>query len=368
MVTIPSTRCTSRRSAAATTRVSRDPRRLMPDWINGAWASSVSSARSAGSKSPGSSSASCSRTDVQDDTPATSSHGYRTLVRSIGHSADRNPRSAALWTARTGPSTDAARRGAHCEADDAALAAGAPLDRLAERRSVFEGLSGLVGAALARDDDGPDGEFVQFMIDAGLAVTAVGGDRARALAGARDDPGHGGASCGASGGAQGQGVVQDHAGGGVENLADQQLGPSGGGANGTRAAPAIGRGTGTFSSSADRNLAAPLTGSDRPGGVPCVLRSAAASFSRWCSSPAASSPRRARRRPPGRRWTRSPAPAWPRRWRPSAPSPSTTTATAGRTCSSGTTTRAPGCSATKATAPTRGWPPPRGRSLTRSAG
>src|SRR3954470_15953009 len=86
------------------------------------------------------------------------------------------------------------------EAADAALAAGAPLDRLAERRSVFEGPSGLVGAALARDDDGSDGEFVQFMIDAGLAVAAVGGDRARAPAGARDDPGHGGASCGASGG------------------------------------------------------------------------------------------------------------------------------------------------------------------------
>src|SRR4051812_45361946 len=78
------------------------------------------------------------------------------------------------------------------EAADVALAAGAPLDRLAERRSVFDGLSGLAGAALARNDDGPDAELVRFMIDAGLAVAAVGGDRARAPAGARDDPGHGG--------------------------------------------------------------------------------------------------------------------------------------------------------------------------------
>src|SRR3954464_14330580 len=44
------------------------------------------------------------------------------------------------------------------EVADAALAAGAPLDDSAECRAVFEGLSGLAGAALARDDDGSDAE------------------------------------------------------------------------------------------------------------------------------------------------------------------------------------------------------------------
>src|SRR3954465_8699754 len=71
------------------------------------------------------------------------------------------------------------------EAANAALAAGAPLDGLAERRAVFEGLSGLAGAALARDDDGSDAEVVQVVLDARLAVAAVGGGRARAAAGAR---------------------------------------------------------------------------------------------------------------------------------------------------------------------------------------
>src|SRR3954464_4092281 len=98
------------------------------------------------------------------------------------------------------------------EAADAALAAGAPLDDSAERRAVFEGLSGLAGAALARDDDGSDAEVVQVVVDARLAVAAVGGNGARAASGAGDHPGHGrgpvraitrataGASCGASGG------------------------------------------------------------------------------------------------------------------------------------------------------------------------
>src|SRR3954464_3053700 len=71
------------------------------------------------------------------------------------------------------------------EAADAALAAGAPLDDSAERRAVFEGLSGLAGAAPARDDDGSDAEVVQVVVDARLAVAAVGGHRARAASGAR---------------------------------------------------------------------------------------------------------------------------------------------------------------------------------------
>ena len=56
----------------------------------------------------------------------------------------------------------------------------------------FGGLSGLAGSALARDDDGPHAEVVQVVLDARLAVAAVGGDGARAPAGAGDDPGDGG--------------------------------------------------------------------------------------------------------------------------------------------------------------------------------
>src|SRR3954463_14315317 len=78
------------------------------------------------------------------------------------------------------------------EAADPAFAAGAPLDRLAEGRSVFGGLSGPAGAALARDDHGSDTQLVQVVFDAGLAVAAVGGDGARAATGAGDDPCDGG--------------------------------------------------------------------------------------------------------------------------------------------------------------------------------
>src|SRR3954462_11612990 len=105
------------------------------------------------------------------------------------------------------------------EVADAALAAGAPLDDSAECRAVFEGLSGLAGAALARDDDGSDAEVVQVVVDAGLAVAAVGGNGARAPSGARDDPGHGrGQPRCVRRVAQVQGVVQDHALGVVQNL------------------------------------------------------------------------------------------------------------------------------------------------------
>src|SRR3954470_18278005 len=66
------------------------------------------------------------------------------------------------------------------EVADAAPAGGAPLDDSAECRAVFGGRSGLAGAALARDDDGSDPEVVQVVVNAGLAVAAVGGHRARA--------------------------------------------------------------------------------------------------------------------------------------------------------------------------------------------
>src|SRR4051794_16289013 len=78
------------------------------------------------------------------------------------------------------------------EAADPALAAGAPLDRLAEGRTGFGGLSGPAGAAPARGARGSDTQLVWVVFDAGLAVAAVGGDGARAATGAGDDPCDGG--------------------------------------------------------------------------------------------------------------------------------------------------------------------------------
>src|SRR5207237_605969 len=54
-----------------------------------------------------------------------------------------------------------------------------------------DGLAGLAGPAFAGDHDGADPELVQRLVDAVLAVAAVSGDRPRAAAGARDDPGDG---------------------------------------------------------------------------------------------------------------------------------------------------------------------------------
>jgi hypothetical protein len=45
---------------------------------------------------------------------------------------------------------------------------------------MFGGWPALAGLAFARDDDGADSEVVQVVLDAGLAVAAVGGNRAGA--------------------------------------------------------------------------------------------------------------------------------------------------------------------------------------------
>jgi hypothetical protein len=58
----------------------------------------------------------------------------------------------------------------------------------AERRSVFGGPAGRAGSALAGDDYVPNPEVVQGVLDAGLAVAAVGGHDPRPAPGAADDP------------------------------------------------------------------------------------------------------------------------------------------------------------------------------------
>jgi len=76
---------------------------------------------------------------------------------------------------------------------------------------VFGGLPGLAGLALARDDDGSDPEVVQVVLDAGLAVAAVSGDRARPPPRAGDHPRHGGGQLRRIRRiALVEGVVQDH--------------------------------------------------------------------------------------------------------------------------------------------------------------
>jgi hypothetical protein len=49
----------------------------------------------------------------------------------------------------------------------------------------FLGLPGLAGSALARHDDVSDTELVQVILDAGIAVAAVGGYRPRLSAAGR---------------------------------------------------------------------------------------------------------------------------------------------------------------------------------------
>src|SRR3954453_16044480 len=77
------------------------------------------------------------------------------------------------------------------EGADPGFAAGAPLHGSAERPAVFVGLAGLAGSALAGNHHGPDAEIVQVVLDAGLAVAAIGGDGPRAAPGSRDDPADG---------------------------------------------------------------------------------------------------------------------------------------------------------------------------------
>src|SRR3954451_25372493 len=78
------------------------------------------------------------------------------------------------------------------EVADPALTAGAPLHDLAEGRAVLDGPSRLGGFALARNDDAPDSEVVQVVLDTGLAVAVVAGDRAQDPAGEGDHPHHDG--------------------------------------------------------------------------------------------------------------------------------------------------------------------------------
>jgi hypothetical protein len=73
------------------------------------------------------------------------------------------------------------------EVADAAFAAGSPFHLPPERSLSFLGLSGLAGFAPARNDDVSDTEIVQVIVDACLAVAAVGGHRSRLPSGAADD-------------------------------------------------------------------------------------------------------------------------------------------------------------------------------------
>src|SRR5215207_6890175 len=77
------------------------------------------------------------------------------------------------------------------EGADPGLATGPPLHGSAERPAMFVGLASLAGSALAGDHHGPDAELVQVVLDAGLAVAAVGGDGPRAPPGPGDDPSDG---------------------------------------------------------------------------------------------------------------------------------------------------------------------------------
>src|SRR4051812_25382668 len=96
---MPSARCTSRASPAATALVITADSRFIPRWARGTASRSCSSDRSAGSKSSGSSSASCCSTDSHDDIadPPPLIPSDRTYERRIDRRYDRNRRSAGLW-------------------------------------------------------------------------------------------------------------------------------------------------------------------------------------------------------------------------------------------------------------------------------
>src|SRR5665647_2585733 len=73
------------------------------------------------------------------------------------------------------------------QAADPAPAASSPLHTPAERRPVFRGLPGLARFALTGNDNVPDPEVVQGLINACLAVAAVGRDGTGFASGAGDD-------------------------------------------------------------------------------------------------------------------------------------------------------------------------------------
>ena len=96
------------------------------------------------------------------------------------------------------------------QATDPALAAGSPLHLPAERRPVFLDLSGLARFALAGNDNMSDCLVVQGVINARLAVAAVGRNGPGFASGAGADPFDGRGELGrVSGVALVQGVVQD---------------------------------------------------------------------------------------------------------------------------------------------------------------
>ena len=79
---------------------------------------------------------------------------------------------------------------------DPAFDSGPPLDGSAERSSVFLGLSGLAGSALAGDHHVPHTQVVEGVVDLLFPVSAIGGDRAGWPAGAPGDPFDGGGELG----------------------------------------------------------------------------------------------------------------------------------------------------------------------------
>src|SRR5690349_6052687 len=64
------------------------------------------------------------------------------------------------------------------EVADSSLASGSPLDLAAEGSSSLVGLAGLAGLARAWDDHVANAQLTQVVLNAGVAVTAVGSDGA----------------------------------------------------------------------------------------------------------------------------------------------------------------------------------------------
>src|SRR5207247_482596 len=78
------------------------------------------------------------------------------------------------------------------ELTDAAFAAGAPLHQPTKAAPSLDRLAGTTGAALAGNGDPGHAKVGQVLVDGGLAVATVGGDRPWRLAGVGDDPRDGG--------------------------------------------------------------------------------------------------------------------------------------------------------------------------------